>query len=228
MALLLWDIDGTLLDADGAGRRSLIIALYQVFNLEGNLDGVMMKGQTDKFIISSLFQKYKINPDQKEILRFYKVYESTLVAQLNKVNFRLLSGVPAVLRNLNSHSEYTHGLITGNSQNTAWAKLRHAGISHYFLFGAFGDEHEDRNELARIAIDRAPKHPLENQPIVVIGDTPLDVACARSIGAYAIAVATGFSTREQLLETGANAVIDDLSNPGKFRNLLDSLLPRPD
>ena len=109
----------------------------------------------------------------------------------------------------------TLGLLTGNTADGAKVKLSHYGVDHHFVFGAYGDDHADRNALGPIALERAERdHGLKFDPtdVVVIGDTPKDVACARAFGARVIAVATGASSHEELAAFDPDILLEDFAN----------------
>jgi phosphoglycolate phosphatase-like HAD superfamily hydrolase len=125
----------------------------------------------------------------------------------------LLPGVQDLLEALKKQGAYI-GLVTGNLEEIAWGKLKKAGIAHYFTFGGFGSDHSDRREMAALAIKRsnALYGLAGDNPVVLFGDTPYDIAAAHAIGALAIGVATGYPSRDQLLAAGADIVFSNLAD----------------
>jgi phosphoglycolate phosphatase-like HAD superfamily hydrolase len=136
---------------------------------------------------------------------------------------RVLPGIAALLETLSKRTDVAVGLLTGNVRAGAKVKLGHFGLFEYFAFGGFGDHHLDRDEVAREALAEVEqrfngKHSSER--IWVIGDTPLDIRCARAIGARAVAVATGWHSEEELTQHEPDLLLATLEDPGK---LLDKL-----
>jgi phosphoglycolate phosphatase-like HAD superfamily hydrolase len=120
-----------------------------------------------------------------------------------------------MLEILKARPDCVLALLTGNLERGAELKLTHYGLWNYFEFGAYADDHHDRNELGVFARTRAKeKHGIEfaAEDIIVLGDTPHDVACARAIGAKAVAIATGRHTREELAACNPDFLFDDLSD----------------
>lgn len=216
--LVLFDIDGTLLTSGGAGEKALGLALKDRFDCEDGLAGIEIAGRTDSGIARALFQKHGLAPDAEKLNAFYDSYLGHLGRELPKHQGRLLPGVVALLERLKARDDVALGLLTGNLSRGAEIKLTHYGVWHLFEFGAFADDHHDRNELGRFALARAQeKHRIEFAPakIFVLGDTPHDIDCGRIFGAKTIAIATGNFTREQLLVHQPDFLFDDLSDVGK-------------
>jgi phosphoglycolate phosphatase-like HAD superfamily hydrolase len=128
----------------------------------------------------------------------------------------ILPGIAELLVHLDEREDAVIGLLTGNLRAGAKVKLGHFGLDHYFAFGGYGDHHLDRDDVAREALAEArlrlngTVHP---DKIWVIGDTPLDIRCARSIGARAVAVATGWHSREELADHRPDLLLNDLADP---------------
>jgi phosphoglycolate phosphatase-like HAD superfamily hydrolase len=131
-------------------------------------------------------------------------------------------GVPQLLNALNQDG-VPLGIITGNIRPTAWSKLRHAALDNHFNFGAYGDDHHERSEIARIAIARAPR---QTPVAMMIGDTPLDISAAKSNKLIAIAVATGWVSAEELADAGADLVLSDFSDTHRCIAQIHALLGR--
>lgn len=210
--LVLFDIDGTLIDAGGAGLLALREAATETFGNEGPpLD---LAGSTDSGIVRGLFEYFgrEFDPDLEEA--FYLSYLPKMAKNLGSSCFggRILPGVKELIQSLEGEGHIL-GLLTGNIERGAIIKATHYGLMEHFQFGSYGDDHWDRNKLGPIALQRAAEvtgRTFDPSQTVVIGDTPKDVACAKAFGARSVAVATGAFARESLLETGADTVVSDL------------------
>jgi phosphoglycolate phosphatase len=217
--LVLFDIDGTILWTDGAGRRAVFQALEEYFGKSGPGEH-RFDGKTDPQIVRELMRHAGVSDDDidarlDEVLDRYVVL---LHAELRGVDHRdhVYPGVRELLDELEARDDVVLGLLTGNVHPGAHAKLAAVGIDpERFRVGAFGSDHHERPELPEIARRRAERilgHPVSGSDVVVIGDTPADVACGTSIGARAIGVATGSYSVEELRACAAAAVFSDLSD----------------
>lgn len=218
MKLVLFDIDGTLLLSDGAGRRAIHRALREVFGTTGPAD-YFFDGKTDPQIVRELMRMAghgdeRIDADMQRLLALYL---ECLHEELGDPQHRpyMLPGVPELLNALEARSEVILGLLTGNLELGARAKLEAVGLDPTrFRIGAFGSDHELRPELPAIARARTRRDlgvDVTGNAIVVIGDTPADLTCGRSLGAGAIGVATGRYPVEELAKHEPLAVFADLS-----------------
>jgi len=222
--LLLWDIDGTILHTGKAGETALGHAMEKLHGIARGLQGLEIAGRTDKWIVEQLLAREKLPHGEREIARFLDAYVERLAEELPRRQGGLHPGVLGILEEAHRRPDLVQGLLTGNIEKGARLKLSRYGVNHFFEFGAFADDSPVRNELGPHAQRRArDRHGEEFPPerIFIIGDTPHDVACARAIGARAIAVATGSFSAVQLRECGADAVFTDLGHPEKFFQLLD-------
>ena len=213
--LLLFDIDGTLIHSGGAGVYALKLAFKERFGITDDLRDIEIAGMTDSGIVISILNKHKIPATNENVTAFLDSYVHFLSLELPRREGRLLPGVLELLEKLKSRKHLVLALLTGNLSRGAQLKLDHYGVWHFFEFGAFADDHHDRNELGPFARARAKeKHGREFSAaeIDVIGDTPRDIACGKALGARTIAVATGTWTRDQLAEHQPNFLIDDLSD----------------
>jgi phosphoglycolate phosphatase-like HAD superfamily hydrolase len=213
--LLLFDIDGTLIHSGGAGVHALKLALTERFGIADDLRDIEIAGMTDSGIVISILKKHQVPVTNDNISAFLDSYVHFLSLELPRRGGKLLPGVLELLERLKSRPHLVLALLTGNVSRGAQLKLEHYGVWHFFEFGAFADDHQDRNRLGRFARARAlEKHGREFSAaeIDVIGDTPRDIACGKAFGARTIAVATGRWTREQLAEHHPNVLIDDLSD----------------
>jgi phosphoglycolate phosphatase-like HAD superfamily hydrolase len=221
--LLLWDIDGTILHTGKAGETALGRAMEKLYGINRGLQGLEIAGRTDKWIVEQLLGRDEKPNGPEEVAQFLDVYVELLADELPRRNGGLHPGVLGILEEAHQRPELVQALLTGNIEKGARLKLTRYGVNHFFDFGAFADDSSIRNELGPHAKRRAEeKHGEEFPPerIFVIGDTPHDVACARAIGARAIAVATGSFTKRQLKDCGADAVFTDLAHPKAFFDLL--------
>jgi phosphoglycolate phosphatase len=219
MHLVLFDIDGTLLSAGGAGRRAIHRALRDVFGSVGP-DDYWFDGKTDRQIVRDLMRSdghvdASIDARMDAVLSRYL---ACLGDELRDPSHppRLHAGVLDLLDALDDRADIVLGLLTGNLEIGARTKLAAAGLDpSRFVVGAFGSDHESRPQLPAVAQQRARDRlglELPGAAIVVIGDTPADIACGQGIGARSIGVATGRYTVEELGACGAGAVFEDLSH----------------
>lgn len=219
MKLVLFDIDGTLLLSDGAGRRAINRALQDVFGGIGP-QSYRFDGKTDKQIVRELMRMdghadAHIDAHMGALFDRYLRY---LGDELRDPAHRpyALPGVPALLDMLDKEDSVILGLLTGNVRDGAKAKLEAVGIDFaMFRVGAFGSDHEHRPELPAIARTRTKDElgiDVHGASIVVIGDTPADLTCGQSIGAKAIGVATGRYSVSDLWDHEPFAVFADLAD----------------
>ncbi len=211
--LLLFDIDGTLVDTGGKGMAALRKTAIEVFGGDGPpLD---LAGSTDLGILENLYVHFQVDATDEQTHRFFDAYHRHLEASLdsNPADGRVLDGVIDLLEKLARVKNAQLGLLTGNTSLGAGIKLRHYGIGHHFTFGAYGSDRADRNVLGPIALERAfamTGHVFHADRTLIIGDTPKDIACAHAIGAKCLAVATGQFSAEQLEKAGADWVLGSL------------------
>lgn len=222
MKAILFDIDGTLVHSGGAGGQALKDALASEFGVQEPAE-VSLHGCTDRGIARDYFLAHGIVAGEENWRRFCLAYLRQLPLHLPLRQGRVLPGVALLLERLATREDVALGLLTGNVREGARLKLEFFRLFHYFRFGGFGDLHPERDDVAREALDAARSHlgdGLSGEDVVVIGDTPLDVRCARAIGAVAVAVATGGHTRDELAAARPDLVCDDLSSPGELLRLV--------
>jgi phosphoglycolate phosphatase len=227
MRLILFDIDGTLIDSGGAGVRSLDLAFKKVFSVENGFHGISMAGKTDSQIIKEGLAKHGLSMDGN----FDAVIEEYLFhlkQEIQNDRKHTKPGIYEILELLNPLRDIGLGLLTGNLEQGARIKLDAFNLNKYFPSGAFGSDDEDRNKLLPVAVRRFEELSHEKIAIeesIVIGDTPRDVECAHSYGAICIGVATGPYSFNELVEARADYVVKDLSNPATlFESLNLSIL----
>jgi len=217
--LVLFDIDGTLLLSDGAGRRAIHRALNEVFGTTGPTD-YFFDGKTDPQIVRELMRLAGHGNEHIDarMERLFERYLELLHEELSDPSHHpyALPGVPELLDALESRAHVILGLLTGNLERGARAKLEAVGLNPArFRVGAYGSDHEDRPELPAIAAARTKRQlgiDVTGNAIVVIGDTPADLTCGKALGASAIGVATGRYTVEQLRRHDPIEVFRDLSD----------------
>ena len=214
--LLLWDIDSTLIHSAHAGLTSLKQAVARRYGVEDDLSDIEIAGRTDAHIARSILAKYGVETTADNVTAFLEEYLTGLCELLpNSTGGRVLPGVAEILERMHAKEDRVLALLTGNLQRGAELKLRRYGLWEYFEFGAFADDHHDRNQLGPFARTRAcERHAFDFPPraIDVIGDTAHDIACGKAIGARTIAVATGSSSVEQLAAHEPDFVFEDLSD----------------
>jgi len=222
MKLFLFDIDGTILTS-GAGRRALAAGARAYFGPEADINGIEIAGRTDKLIAIQLLEKLGRPVTEAAIAGFLDQYLHQLALHLPNYEREVLPGILPLLETLRMRPNVELGLLTGNLEKGAKLKLDHAGVWHFFGFGAFADDSHERDELGPHALRRANKrsdHEFDPDSVFVIGDTPHDVQCARAIDAKAVAVATGKYSREELAQCEPDFLFDDLSD---VRGVLEQL-----
>jgi phosphoglycolate phosphatase len=221
--LLLFDIDGTLIHAAGAGIQSLRFSLAERFGIEDDLGDIEIAGMTDSGIVMSILNKHQIPATNENVAAFLDTYVHFLSLELPRRPGLILPGVLELLNKLKARPHLILALLTGNVSRGAQLKLEHYGVWHFFEFGAFADDHHDRNQLGPFARTRAQeKHGAEFRAdqIDVIGDTPRDIACGKAFAARTIAIATGSWPRQELAAHHPDFLFDDLSNVDEVMRIL--------
>lgn len=214
--VLLFDIDGTLVSTGGAGRRAMVGAFAALHGKDDVFEGTSFAGMTDRAIARHGLCGLVRDITEAEIDRALETYLRLLEVELaNAHRYRVLPGVVGLLESLRSMPDVAVGLGTGNVRRGAYAKLARGGLDASFAFGGFGCDAEDRVELLRAGAQRGAEvlgATLESCRMVVIGDTPKDVAAARGIGARCIAVATGGYSAAELTRCGADRAFSTLED----------------
>jgi phosphoglycolate phosphatase len=216
--LILWDIDGTILHSGGSGMKALESALG-VFGVSGSLAGIEFAGRTDPWIVRQIFARFGIEHTPENFSRYIDGYIALLPEIFSKSSARVLPGVARILGQAAVHPTVVQGLLTGNLRRGAETKLGFYGLWKYFPVGAFADDSEARNDLGPHALRRAREHWGLDFPVGqvwIVGDTPHDIACARAIGARAMAVATGTFKAAELAGHGPDVVLESLDDTDAF------------
>lgn len=218
MKLVLFDVDGTLVRADGAGRRALTEAFAEVWGLEREtVDAagrkVDYRGRLDPWIHGEIARSLGVDlAPRREVM--IEAYLEHLRRGLEERPARALPGVPELLGSLDEREDRALGLLTGNLPGGARLKLGSAGLDERFAFGAYGDDALTRDELGAVALCRAEQAlglSLPADRVTVVGDTEHDVSAARAAGFRALAVATGWTEPEDLRSSGPDLLLEDLS-----------------
>ncbi len=225
--LCLFDIDGTLVNTGGAGQAAMEAGLARNFGVTRSAEGISTAGRTDRAITEDLLAFHGLPIDEAAIARFLDSYLDGLPAELARLDGRALPGVDELLSKLAARADVVLGLLTGNFIRGARHKLAHFGLDTFFdrdgeLFGGFGDHDRSRDDVARRGRDAALARLQDWDPaeVWVIGDTPLDVQCARAISVRVLAVATGMFSRDELAPSRPDVLLDDLSATEKVVSVL--------
>ena len=225
MTLVFWDIDGTLLTTGRAGIFAWQEALHEVAGVEVDLWSFDTAGHPDFGIARRLLSEFggHTEPEPAAVRRLVQRYEDRLPEALHRRVGHVMPNVPEILTALARTPGVCSSLLTGNTRRGALAKLEHYGLSEFLSDGAFSELGGDRNTIARAALEHAAAHGCSPEPggVLVVGDTPHDVRCADSIGARAVAVATGAYDIAPLAAVGAWRVYSQLPPPAQFLSLLD-------
>ena len=215
MKLVLFDIDGTLVDSGKQPRRAFAEALLEVYGETGDIYNHEFSGKTDPRIMLDLLTE--AGRTREEVLAWLPAardaYLDRLDVYLERDRMRLLPGLPGLLDALAARGDIALGLLTGNFERGARIKLSRFGIDHYFAFGSYGDGQFDRNDLPPVALDRA--HDVLGRRFgpadaVIVGDSLLDIACAKAHGLKCLAVSTGWTPAEKLAAANPDWLVDDL------------------
>jgi phosphoglycolate phosphatase-like HAD superfamily hydrolase len=216
--LFLFDIDGTLVTARGAGRVAIGHALEATYGVTGPIESYDFRGRTDQRIVWDLMRDAGV--DEERIAAGMKDCFAAYVAELDRLigdgaRVTILPGVQELVRALDARDDAVVGLLTGNIEPGARVKLRSTGLWPLFRVGAFGSDDMDRRRLPAVACDRAHRvigRRFAFEEVTIIGDTPLDVDCARACGAVAVAVATGFHPAADLRACTPDHLFVDFSD----------------
>jgi len=200
----------------GAGARAMASAFEDVFGVRQGLSGIPMAGRTDAWIFAQAATTHQITYDEARVRSFRESYLKKLATEVHEPGPRkgIMPGVRALLDQLSAREDVYLALLTGNVESGARVKLEYFDLWRYFRGGAFGDELHDRNDLLNVALERvgASGGPAQPSEVIVIGDTPLDVAVAKRGGARSLAVATGGYDAATLQASGADIVLESFSD----------------
>ncbi len=216
--LVLFDVDGTLVTAHGAGSRSVRQALLEVYGRTGPIDSYDFHGRTDPQIVRELMRMAGLEDPEIDagMDRLWGLYLASLEKELQVPDAaEVLPGVVELLDALHENRHDLVALLTGNIEPGARLKLGAAGLWDRFDFGAYGSDHERRDRLPAVAVERARQATgleFTGRNVVIVGDTPFDVHCGRELGVWAVAVATGKHSVAELEDAGADVVLETLAD----------------
>jgi phosphoglycolate phosphatase len=226
--LILFDIDGTLVLTGGAGLRAMNRALEDLVGHRKALDGIPVAGRTDWSILEDVMRAHDMALDPavfSDLRTRYVTHLRDEIEQPGTGTKAVMPGIRDLLDALHARADVALGLLTGNFADGARIKLEHFDLWRYFRCGAYGDDSSDRNALVPVAIDRARAcgiGDVEPADVIVVGDTPHDIACALAVGATPVGVATGSYSVERLRECGGHIVFSDLSDTDAFIEVLNA------
>ena len=218
MRLFLFDVDGTLVTARGAGRAAFARALQVTYGTAGAVDAYDFRGKTDPRIVWDLMRGAGL--DDTAITRRLDAFFVAYLDELRRIigdgsRVQVMPGIADLVRALAARDDALVGLLTGNVEAGARLKLGPTGLGPLFRVGAYGSDDMDRRRLPAIACERARaiagrEFPFER--VTIIGDTPLDVDCARACGAIAVAVATGQHPHAELAACAPDHIFADFTD----------------
>jgi phosphoglycolate phosphatase-like HAD superfamily hydrolase len=220
--LVLFDVDGTLIRTGGAGVKAFAKVFQTEFGVVDGFDRLSFPGGTDYAIVREFLEFHGMRVTKESFSRFFDRYVFWLDEFLKQSDSRICAGVKEFLHGLKIvRCPPIRGLLTGNVRLGAEIKLRHLGLWDEFQTGAFAEDHEDRDQIAATARERGGRlfgRPLAGEEILVVGDTPLDIRCARAIGAKVLAVGTGGATLAELQKHNPDWALPDLAGaePSRF------------
>ena len=217
LKLVLFDIDGTLLLADGQGRDAMENGIGRFLERDIDADEIDFGGRTDLEIIQGIVEKHT-DPSERNsglIEDTLDAFVEYCLSHWQDHRVKALPGAVELVLSLANRTDLAIGLVTGNAERTAYRKLKSVGLEGHFPFGAFGDDHENRTELLQIALRRAADlygREFRIQDACVVGDTTRDIRACRNIGMPCLAVASGFHSRSLLTNHSPDALLDSLSD----------------
>lgn len=228
MKACFFDIDGTLVATGGAGQVAFAETFAEQFGVERLSDRVSFAGRSDRAIATELMETHGVEASRENWDRFRSMYIGRLAESLPRRPGAVLPGVEGLIGRLHARGDVLLALLTGNIRAAAEQKLRHYGLWESFLtegrvVGGFGDDHLDRNDIAAAAVAAARNHHQRGRgaglnaaagrdTLVVIGDTPNDIRCGKSVGAWTVAVPTGFTPADELRPHGPDLLVQTLED----------------
>jgi phosphoglycolate phosphatase-like HAD superfamily hydrolase len=218
MKLLLFDIDGTLMLSGGAGFRAMDRAIEARYGIVDATEGILPDGKTDGLILREVLRVRGLAAADEDaaVAELMTAYEPLLAEEMSDSPARLMPGVVELLEAISEIDGVMLGVLTGNFEEAARIKLGRLDLNRFFAFGAFGSDHEERDLLPPVAVARAEEHAGRRiglgRHVLIIGDTPRDVACALANGATAVGVASHRFSVDELATAGAHIVFPNLED----------------
>lgn len=206
--LVLFDIDGTLVDTQGQGASAFLSAVRELWDIDDDLSWMTFAGATDLDLLDQIGRKFGM----RDPALFFENYAARMRKSMDPEQVRVLPGVREILNQLHEHPDISLGLVTGNARETAYLKIAAAGLDHYFPDGGFGDEHPVRAELVGLALDRLKRAGEGQLNCALVGDTPKDILAAVVAEVLPIGVATGRYTMEELKKVHKKSMVIDHMN----------------
>ena len=222
---VLFDIDGTLVDTGGRGRQAFVRGLERATGVPDDLSYLSFAGNTDLNVLGHVMSRRCLPVSGDLVRRVFDFVADELRLALASHPAREIPGAGAFL-SLLAESGAALGLVTGNVRQCAFLKLASAGLDRHFSFGGFGDDHPDRSQIARAALDAARAAGFFPSPgrICLVGDTPFDVSAGLSLGIPVLGVASGKFSASDLLDAGAALAVADLSDSPRLFDWLSNAL----
>lgn len=220
---ILFDIDGTLMDFHGAGRKSFVQALEKVFGWRDEIAYIQFHGNTDLNVLRQIFATHGAELTAAKQREFFAALATELELLAAGAPTTCHPGVAGLLTALAADERVALGIVTGNIESTAHIKLRSAGLRQHFRHGGYSDEHADRADIARQALARLRTDlppGTDFSTVWIVGDTPFDIAAAHAIGARCLAVATGRPSVAELRAAGADHVLPSLADTAAVLKIL--------
>jgi phosphoglycolate phosphatase-like HAD superfamily hydrolase len=217
MKLLLFDIDGTLIQSGQAGLRGLNRAFQKLYGYADILEGIPLAGRTDDKIMMDAYAKAGMDFSYVELKQFKSVYYNFLAEEMQNGSApkRTMPGITELIPKLAQQNHVCLALLTGNWERSGRLKIDYFGLNSYFAFGAFSDDSPIRSDLTPIAMHRFKnKYGINVEPhdVYVIGDTPSDILCAKPHGVVSVAVAAASYSIENLRSYEPDILLADLSD----------------
>ncbi len=213
MKLILFDIDGTLMQTHGVGRRSVAFALHTVLGRDVDTTPVSFSGKTDPQIFGEILA-HGDEPNAETLLPvLLRVYEAEMHRAMPNADVTVLPGARELVLKLADDPRAHLALLTGNIEPMAFLKVEAAGLGEHFEWGAFASDHPERNALPALAMEQFKSRTgiaLDGGDVCVIGDTPFDTRCAQTVGAFTITVATGNYDMDALRKDNPDHVLASL------------------
>lgn len=224
--VILWDIDGTLVHTAGVGAAAFTAAVERLFGISASGHGVSLAGKTDPQIAREILTVLDLHDDpERRVPNLLAETERLVAADRDRIRDRgrVLPGVSELLDALHG-PDTVQTVLTGNTAANAAVKVDAFGLRRWLDLdvGAFGSDNPDRNLLVPVALARIERHygPVDRRRVWVIGDTPLDSACARAGGVRCLLTAGGFADRASLAAAGADHLVEDLTDTAAIMTLL--------